>query len=186
MQRRPSRPSVAGEGRRRTEIRQATAGTSADAPDTVRSMQPMARPGIKQYPEARSLSARPGFRALVLLDVLLHIGIVAWALLRVVQLGDTFGWIALGLAAAILPTSIGCLGLRPLSAIWRRRFGLLAVIAVLVRGNPFAQQPWVAVTVTVWTGIMWTALLIEGRRVAAAVVEATGEEGLGEDPSRHL
>jgi len=37
-----------------------------------------------------------------------------------------------------------------------------------------------------WTGLVWITLLVEGRRVSAAVVEATGEEGLGDDPSRHL
>ena len=146
----------------------------------------MARPGIKHYPDARALSARSGLRALLVIDVLLHIGSVAWALVRLVTVGDVYGWIALGLAVATIPTSVGSLGLRPLAAIWRRRLGALAVVFVLLRGNPFVDNPWVAVAVTVWTGLIWVALLTEGRRVAAAVVEATGEEGLGEDPSRHL
>ncbi len=41
------------------------------------------------------------------------------------------------------------------------------------------MRPLVPALVTVWTGLIWVALLVEGRRVAAAVVEATGEEGLG-------
>lgn len=149
-------------------------------------MQPMARPGIKHYPDAAPISARTGFRVLMAIDLVQHVLIAIGAIWRVFAVGDLFAWVALGLSVGIAFTSLGCMGLRPLSTVWRRRLGAIAVLAVLLRNGPFAHLPWVAASVTLWNGTIWVALLLEGRRIAAAVVEATGEEGLGEDPSRHL
>lgn len=149
-------------------------------------MQPMAKPGVKAYPQARALSARPGLRVLLAVDLVLLAVAGLWGVVRIATVGDLFGWGALVWAPLTAVSTVACLGLRPRGVTWRRRLGLLGVVAVLLRNGPFKYQPWVPVLVTVWTGVIWVALLLEGRRIAAAVVEATGEEGLGDDPSRHL
>ena len=147
-------------------------------------MQPMARPGIKHYPEARSLSAQPGFRLLIAMDIVVHLAALIWAAFFVGDAAVWFSFATVLLSIGVMLADQACFGLRPLGMIWRRRLGVGLVLLLLLRGGPVPR--WVAVVGTLWTGAVWIGTLLEGKRVAQAVVEATGEEGLGEDPSRYL
>jgi hypothetical protein len=153
-------------------------------------MQPMARPGVKHYPEARPLAALPASRALLGLDALAHLVAAAGIAVAAVR-GQAFLPlpVGLGLAAAALATAaaaLGALGLRPLALTWRRRLALLAAGVAVWRGGPLDDQRLAIVTLVAWSGVIWITTLVEGRRISASVAEATGEEGLGDDPSRHL
>ncbi len=85
--------------------------------------------------------------------------------------------------ALVVLTSIGCLGLRAAAMVWRRRLGLIAVIIVIWRGG--AHSPiFFQCVVLFWNAFIWIVLLLEARRVAHIVSEATGEEVLQADPER--
>ena len=152
-------------------------------------MQRMAKPGTKAYPQAQALSASRGLRAMLAADLLLHV-LALGAAVRQIGTGAVvpafWPWLAVGYALLAMVASLGALGLRPRAISWRRRLGLLAVAGVLWRGGAYAGSRELTLGVVVWTGAIWVATLLEGRRIAAAIVAATGEEGLGDDPSRHL
>lgn len=148
----------------------------------------MARPGVKSYPHARALSASPFARIVLVLDVLAHLVVLA-KVGRAAAAGElaTPWTIVLGaLAASTVFASLGSLGLRARSRVWRGRLCAAALLVAIWRGGPLDDDRVAILGVVLWTGLVWITLLVEGRRVSAAVVEATGEEGLGDDPSRHL
>jgi hypothetical protein len=63
--------------------------------------------------------------------------------------------------------------------LWRRRLGLLAVVAALWRDGPVPGRE-AQVAVVLWTGLVWVALIHASRQIERVVVETTGAEGLPE------
>ncbi len=148
----------------------------------------MARPGFKSYPHAKALSARPATRLLLAIDALANLGL-AGLLARAGVQGNLGPGAGFGLAAAALLAafaSIGSIGMRPRARNARMTLCLVAWIAAVWRGGPLDGAVAGTLALVVWNGLVWIVLLVEGRRISAAIAEATGEEGLGDDPSRHL
>ncbi len=156
-------------------------------------MQPMARPGFKVYPDAAPVAASAGLRWLLGLDLIaIFMAAVAATVWGPRFIGvwdsarfDTPHLLALAWALLAAGATVGCLGLRPFGITWRRRLGIIAVIGVLLSNGP-CTHTGVKLAVVVWTGAVVVATLVAGRTIARSIVDATGEEGLGEDPSRHL
>lgn len=148
----------------------------------------MARPGVKSYPQARALSASPFARIVLVLDVLAHLVVLAVVgkAAAAGALATTWTVVVLVLAALTVVASLGSLGLRARSRVWRGRLCAAALLVAIWRGGPLDDDRVAILATVLWSGLVWITLLVEGRRVSAAVVEATGEEGLGDDPSRHL
>ena len=153
----------------------------------------MARPGYKVYAEAEPVAASATLRTVFGLDLLAIAGAVVATTVwgpRFVGVWDSarFGTphlLALLWSLAAALAAVGCMGLRPAGLTWRRRLGLVAVVAVLWSAGP-CTRVGIKLAVVVWSGAVVIATLLAGRTIARAIVDATGEEGLGEDPSRHL
>ena len=152
-------------------------------------MQPMARPGFKAYPEAEALRARRPWLWVCAIDACSHLLLAGWLLggpaLRLVS-PVSGPWVVGTLAIVAAACALGCMGLRPKATNWRRRVGVALVVAALWRGGPLDRGALWTVAIVLWQGVVWIGSLVEGRRVTRAIVDATGEEGLGDDPSRHV
>ena len=139
----------------------------------------------QQTIEAESLSSRTWFRVVMVVDLLAQLALLVFVLSQ--WFGGETGsptWILAAGASCLLAGAIASLfsiGLLAKALTWRRRTALLAVILVLLRTGPWAQHT-IQVSVTLWALLIWLALLIEGKRVARAVAQATGEEVLSLDP----
>jgi hypothetical protein len=93
-------------------------------------------------------------------------------------------WLPWALAAHGLLTALaaaGCLKVSPRAMTWRRRLGYLAVLEVLLLGVGGKAR---AFLVTLWTGVIFVALLRAGLVLSREVARVSGEEGLELDPSR--
>lgn len=145
-------------------------------------------PRTKVYEQGPSLSSSLAFRGFVAVDVGVLLGVFAWGVigaLRATIDPTWFGWLAAAYAAVTLPVALRCVGLWAGALVWRRRLSLFAVLAVLWRGSP-VSAPELQVVVTLYTAALWIVMLLEGKRVAHAVSEATGEEVYTPDPSRRV
>lgn len=94
------------------------------------------------------------------------------------------GWLPWALLAHGLLTLLvlpGCLRVEPRGMTARRRLGMLAVAEVLFVGVGGTAR---AAVVTLWTGILWIAMLTAGLKLSREVARLSGEEGLELDPSR--
>jgi hypothetical protein len=80
-------------------------------------------------------------------------------------------------AAAAAWTSLASVGLRARAMTWRRRLGLVLLLAVVWTGTPYDGTPFRTFAV-LETGLVWVALLQAGKRVSQAVMAATGAESL--------
>ncbi len=89
-------------------------------------------------------------------------------------------WALLAHGLLVLLALPGCLRLVPRSMSLRRRLGLLALAEVLFLGVGGTLR---AVLVTLWTGVVWVALLRGGLLLSREVTRLSGEEGLELDPS---
>jgi hypothetical protein len=93
-------------------------------------------------------------------------------------------WLPWAFAAHGLLTALaalGCLKVSPRAMTWRRRLGYLAVLEVLLLGVGGKPR---AFLVTLWTGVIFVALLRAGLVLSREVARVSGEEGLEVDPSR--
>ena len=133
-----------------------------------------------------AMTAPVGVATVLFADVLFHVAlpILAFVVPDVIGLGlddhPHRGRFLVGLTLlclAIVVSSILSGRLRARAMNWRRRLGLLQVIAVLWAGSPFAA-PWLQALVVVWTGVVWVALIQLQRGISRVVVEATGAESL--------
>lgn len=138
------------------------------------------------HEDGRLLSASVGFRVLMAIDLGVLIGLIVWgvqASLRGTVDPRWFGGLTALYAIVTFPVALRSLGLWAGAMVWRRRLSLFAVLAVLWRGSPVYVTE-LQVLVVLYTSTLWIGMLLEGKRVALAVSEATGEEVYRPDPTR--
>ena len=140
------------------------------------------------HEDGRFLSSSLWFRVCMAIDLGVLVGILVWGVLASIQ--NTvdprwFGGLAAFYALITFPVAVRSLGLWAGSMVWRRRLGLFAVLAVLWRGSPVYVTE-LQVIVVLYTSALWIVILLESKRVALAVAEATGEEVYRPDPTRRV
>ncbi len=143
-------------------------------------------PRTQVHSEGPPLSSSGWFRAVVTTDIMGLLFLLGWG--SWVEATDAlgtrgFGWGTVAYAVVAMPVGLRCFGLWAGALVWRRRLSLIPVVAVLVRGSPLAHVQ-VQIGVVLYTTCLWIAMLVEGKRIALAVAEATGEEIYEVDPAR--
>lgn len=143
-------------------------------------------PRTQVHEEGRPLSASPAFRAFLVAEVATIIWFVVWVIAQVEKAGGEpagLKWGAIVYGLLMIATLVKSAGLWAGAMVWHRRLALLGVVAMLWRGSPL-YQPWPQVIVVIEVTIIWIVYLLESKRVALAVAEATGEEVYRADPNR--
>lgn len=140
-------------------------------------------PRTRVHTQGTALSSSTPYRAWMGIDLLLinAVGIIA---VRMWMGGTEPSWyppVMLLWALLTFAMALRSVGLWAGAMVWRRRLAFLAILGVVWRGCPIGTIP-VQVGVILWGAVVWIVLLLEGRRVALAVSEATGEEVLEVDP----
>ena len=140
-------------------------------------------PRTRVHTQGAALSSSTGYRLWMALDLVLILSVAVLAI-RLWADGTEPTWfppVMLLWALLSVAVDLRAIGLWAGAMVWRRRLAFLAVIGVVWKGCPIGTIP-VQVGVILWGAVVWIVLLLEGRRVALAVSEATGEEVLEVDP----
>lgn len=147
-----------------------------------------AMPRTQIHEQGRSLSASPAFRGFLIGELGMIALWVAWSLHRAQLWGwepAWFPWVVGGHALLMLYTLVKSAGLWAGAMVWHRRLAALAVVAVVWRGSPLEHR-WTQVLTILYVMLIWIVYLLESKRVALAVSEATGEEVFKADPTRRV
>ena len=140
------------------------------------------------HEDGRFLSSSIWFRVFMALDLGILVGLFVWGVYASIQSTVDprwFGGLAAFYALITFPVAVRSLGLWAGAMVWRRRLSLFTVLAVLWRGSPVYVTE-LQFIVVLYTSALWIAMLLEGKRVALAVSEATGEEVFRPDPNRRV
>ena len=88
--------------------------------------------------------------------------------------GEAIGAGALALLVLVADVAAGRLS--PAGLTWRRRLGYVAMGAAVWRGGILREHREGAALVTLYSGVVWIALVTGGRALSRAIATATGED----------
>jgi hypothetical protein len=140
----------------------------------VKVRLPASGPGVE---------APPFLGVVLLVDLLVALAVLAlaaWSLATdgggafPMTRGEAVG--AAALAVLVLVADVAAGRLSPAGLTWRRRLGYVAMGAAVWRGGILREHREAAALVTLYSGVVWIALVVGGRALSRAIASATGED----------